>query len=83
MHTEMRKLFFFFIKIAVVIIAFSIPCISHAQCAMCRASAEGTEIAKGLNTGILYLLAFPFLVIFGGGIYWYLNRKKFQAGSWE
>jgi hypothetical protein len=79
----MKNLFFFLIKIATVIIAFLIPYISHAQCAMCRASAEGTEIAKGLNTGILYLLAFPFLVIFGGGIFWYLNRKKFQAGSWE
>lgn len=59
------------------------PVVVQAQCAMCRASAEGTSIAKGLNTGILYLLAFPFLVIFGGGIYWYLNRKKFQAGDWN
>lgn len=70
------------IKIAAIALLLS-PISVQAQCAMCRASAEGTTIAKGLNTGILYLLAFPFLVIFGGGIYWYLNRKKFQAGDWN
>jgi hypothetical protein len=70
------------IRVAVLALLLA-PAVVQAQCAMCRASAEGTSIAKGLNTGILYLLAFPFLVIFGGGIFWYLNRKKFQAGDWN
>lgn len=83
MRIEMKKSFILFIKGIIAIFILFMPFISQAQCAMCRASAEGTEIAKGLNTGILYLLAFPFLVIFGGGIYWYLNRKKFQAGGWD
>lgn len=39
-----------------------------AQCAMCRANASsslrnGSSIAKGLNTGILYLMAIPYLLL--------------------
>lgn len=82
MHISMQ--FVRSIVLRVIAVAFIlVPELIQAQCAMCRASAEGTSIAKGLNTGILYLLAFPFLVIFGGGLYWYLNRKKFQAGDWN
>lgn len=83
MCIEMKKSSLSLITLLFVISLLAFPYDAGAQCAMCRASAEGTEIAKGLNTGILYLLAFPFIVIFGGGIYWYLNRKKFQADSWE
>lgn len=48
-----------------------------AQCPMCRKSAENSQFAKSLNLGILYLLVFPFLLMIGGGIYWYFNRKKY------
>lgn len=51
-----------------------------AQCPMCRKSAENSQFAKSLNFGILYLLVFPFLLMIGGGIYWYFNRKKFIQG---
>lgn len=40
-----------------------------AQCAMCKQSAESTmkndpsSIANGLNSGILYLMAVPYLAI--------------------
>ncbi len=53
----------------------------EAQCPMCRMSAEsnlqngGTE-GKGLNTGILYLLALPYALIGGLGYVWYRNKKK-------
>jgi hypothetical protein len=60
-----------------------LPYISFAQCAMCKASAEHSTIAKSLNQGILYLLLFPILVIGGGGYLWYKNRKKFAASDWE
>ena len=36
---------------------------TFAQCAMCRKNAEGSNIAKGLNTGILYLMAIPYFMI--------------------
>jgi hypothetical protein len=40
-----------------------------AQCAMCKSAAESTlkndpsSMAKNLNTGILYLMAVPYLMI--------------------
>ncbi|GAB5552142.1 MAG: hypothetical protein Sapg2KO_17330 [Saprospiraceae bacterium] len=52
-----------------------------AQCPMCRMSAEsnlknGGEEGKGLNNGILYLLATPYLMIGGIAYFWYRNRRK-------
>ncbi|MBL0341552.1 MAG: hypothetical protein IPP71_11790 [Bacteroidetes bacterium] len=55
---------------------------SNAQCSMCRAVAESgfkddaTRVGRGLNSGILYLLATPYLL---GGVaffIWRKNRKK-------
>lgn len=37
---------------------------------------EGNNTAKGINSGIGYLLAGPYLLIFAGGIIWYRARKK-------
>ncbi len=53
----------------------------QAQCPMCRMSAEsnlkngGTD-GKGLNAGILYMLATPYLLVGAIGLYWYRNRRK-------
>jgi hypothetical protein len=54
-----------------------------AQCPMCRMSAEsnlnnGGTVGRGLNTGILYMLAMPYLIVGCIGIWWYRNRKKDQ-----
>lgn len=38
----------------------------NAQCSMCRAvlqSEEGQATAKGINNGILYLMAIPYLLV--------------------
>jgi hypothetical protein len=40
--------------------------IGYSQCSMCRAvlqSEEGQSTAKGLNNGILYLMAIPYLLV--------------------
>ena len=54
---------------------------ADAQCPMCRMSAEsnlknGGDAGKGLNNGILYLLATPYLMIGGIAYFWYRNRRK-------
>ncbi|WP_452223875.1 hypothetical protein [Lacinutrix chionoecetis] len=54
---------------------------SNAQCAMCRAvleSEEGMGTAKSINDGIIYLMAIPYVLVFGIGftIYWKYFRKK-------
>lgn len=55
------------------------PILSNAQCAMCRAAAEGSDYAKSLNTGILYLLLAPFLFIITLLIVWVKNKDKFSS----
>ena len=59
------------------------PTSLSAQCAMCKATAEGaagegSKKADGINKGVLYLLVCPF--IFGGvGYFLYKERKKKMA----
>ena len=38
---------------------------SFAQCAMCKAVVEngGQEMAEGINSGITYLMIFPYLLV--------------------
>lgn len=56
---------------------------SHAQCAMCTLNAEnsvkeGNTQGKGLNTGIFYLLAAPYLAVMGVGFIWY---KRYRSSN--
>lgn len=54
-----------------------------AQCAMCRAVVEqgGEEVAEGINSGIVYLMAFPYLVVAVASYLFYRNWKRSSAGS--
>lgn len=59
------------------------PTDSFGQCPMCKGIAEsslkeGSSAAKGLNFGILYLFATPYLLIglYGWRIYTIHNRKS-------
>jgi hypothetical protein len=48
----------------------------QAQCAMCRAVLESngdTAVAEGINNGIVYLMAIPYLLI--GGLFYFIYRK--------
>jgi hypothetical protein len=52
-----------------------------AQCAMCSATAEagvkdGNTEANGLNDGILYLLAAPYLAVAIVGYVWYKKYRR-------
>ena len=53
---------------------------AKAQCAMCKAVVEanlesGGSIGAGLNDGILYLMAMPYISMIVVGLIWY-NLKK-------
>lgn len=53
---------------------------SSAQCAMCSLTAEnatqnGNTQGKGLNNGILFLLAMPYLAVAIIGILWYTRYR--------
>ena len=55
------------IKLFLITTLFSISLL-YPQCSMCRAVAEssqkhGSSIADSLNSGILYLMAIPYLLV--------------------
>ena len=57
------------------------PVSVDAQCPMCRMSAEsnlkaGGTAGKGLNAGILYMLATPYLLVGIIGYIWYRNKRR-------
>lgn len=65
---------------------------AYSQCAMCRSTVESnvgtgsgnnapeSEVGKGLNTGILYLMIIPYVLVGAVGFLWYQsNRKKKKA----
>lgn len=61
-----------------------LPEITSAQCSMCRAVLESDtdqSAAKGINDGILYLMAFPYILIGGIGYFIYRSRKKAKANQ--
>ena len=52
---------------------------AEAQCSMCRAvleSEEGQATAKGINDGIVYLMAMPYILVAGVGYVVYRMMYK-------
>ncbi|MDA0277359.1 MAG: hypothetical protein O2831_01330 [Bacteroidetes bacterium] len=65
--------------LALILGAFLIaPHEALAQCAMCRAVLESegnTDVAEGINDGIVYLMAIPYVLIAGIGIAIYRKMR--------
>ena len=53
--------------------------ITNAQCAMCKAVVESGNAseAEGLNTGILYLMIFPYILV-GTLLYFIIRYRRKQ-----
>lgn len=76
--------------IACLVILLVVCCTSTdllAQCPMCKTALEearknGSQAGETLNSGILYLLALPYLIATTFGLIWYRNyrlKKKQQS----
>lgn len=70
----------FLLTVLFIVVSFS----ANAQCAMCRAVLESetdNSIAEGVNNGIIYLAAIPYLLM--GGLIWFIykSRKKANKGA--
>lgn len=53
----------------------------QAQCAMCRAVLEsevGQTTAEGINNGIMYLMAIPYILVAGLGYFIYRRFYKLK-----
>jgi len=66
-------------KIVLVVTLFMLllaPQMTEAQCAMCRAVLESegnTSSAEGINNGIVYLMAIPYILV--AGLFYFIYKK--------
>lgn len=55
---------------------------ANAQCAMCRANVESnvqtkeSKVGSGLNSGIVYLMAIPYILAATVGFFWYKYSRR-------
>jgi hypothetical protein len=73
------------IKKVLILVAFGFMIFGasgvKAQCAMCTTAVEsnnksGASTTKGLNSGIIYLLAAPYLAVVAVGLIWYKKYRR-------
>jgi hypothetical protein len=65
----------YFLAIILFLLAFS----SNAQCAMCRAALESegdSSKAEAINNGIVYLMAFPYIMV--AIVFYVVYKMKFK-----
>jgi len=65
----------FFVILIFLVMLFS-PEIATAQCAMCRAvleSEDNVAVAEGINNGIVYLMAIPYVLV--AGLFFFVYKK--------
>lgn len=61
---------------------------TFAQCAMCKTSVEsdlnnGGSIGKELNTGILYLMTLPYIIIMLGAYFFFKKQIDAKVKAWR
>lgn len=63
-------------KVVLLVVFFLVEFSASAQCAMCRAvlqSGDDQGIAEGINDGIVYLMAIPYILV--GGVFFLVYKK--------
>ncbi len=75
-YNKIKKHFLFF---TIGILVFSIQ--ASAQCSMCTKTASqlGEKPAQGLNSGILYLMFMPFIIVGFVAWRWWKTNKAAEA----
>jgi hypothetical protein len=67
-------------KFVILLLLLFVVDFAFGQCSMCRAVSEsnmkgGGAAAVGLNNGIMYLMAFPYIMIATVAFLWYRHRQ--------
>ncbi|GAA4894496.1 hypothetical protein GCM10023311_18980 [Flaviramulus aquimarinus] len=68
-------------KVIFFLFSFLLFIEAKAQCAMCRAVLESEEsqtAAEGINDGIVYLMAIPYILVAGIGYFIYKNYNTLK-----
>lgn len=71
-----------FIKCFIAVLIFLNGFSSTAQCAMCRAALESEgdgSKAEAINKGIVYLMAFPYIMV--AIVFYVVYKMKFKKKS--
>jgi hypothetical protein len=74
---------------ALILVLSALPETVLAQgCAACKTALEsdldnGGSIAKGLNTGILYLMAIPYLILILGAYFFFKKPIDAKVKAWR
>lgn len=70
-------------RVSIVLLLLFVKISAFSQCAMCKAVVEsdlanGGTAGKGINSGIMYLMAFPYVLIciVGYMLYKHFKNKK-------
>ncbi|HMX40666.1 MAG TPA: hypothetical protein PK971_12130 [Saprospiraceae bacterium] len=76
-----NKVLFLILLCAAFVLLAAYGNVLEAQCPMCKMSAEanlknGGTAGRGLNAGILYMLAVPYLLVASIGYWWWRNRRQ-------
>ena len=77
--------------VLILIVTIGAALSSHdaaAQCPMCKMSAEsnlknGGTAGRGLNAGILYMLALPYTLVGTIGYIWWRNNRRKEEDEVE
>lgn len=73
----MKNLIFSLVFVGLLLI---LPELTYAQCSMCKAVVESgadNELMEGVNSGILYMMGVPYILMFVVGLVWY--KKYFRS----
>lgn len=71
-----------------VVLLFISNANTFAQCAMCKTSVEsdlnnGGSIGKELNTGILYLMTLPYIILMLGAYFFFKKQIDAKVRAWR
>ncbi|GAA4375149.1 hypothetical protein [Hymenobacter koreensis] len=79
----MKKTFAAVLLGVLALVLSLVPLEAAAQCAMCKTNVESGRTSEekaydfsGLNSGILYLMAVPYVLIGSVGYFWYRHNKQ-------
>ena len=74
LYIAMKKFIFLFFFLLAVFFTQT----ATAQCSLCTKTAQqlGEKPAQGLNSGILYLMFMPFILVGFIGYRWWKNNKE-------
>jgi preprotein translocase subunit YajC len=81
----MKKMFASVLLTLLVLLFVVQPQVAQAQCAMCKTNVESARNhnyeedaydVSGLNSGIVYLMVIPYVLIGAFGFFWYRNSKQ-------